>query len=458
MGSFRAHRRDRPAGPRPQDGSNNVRTRGGAALDRLTGPIAQVVYAEGAAGAGQTLYLHREALGSVGLVTDNQGDEVERTYFDPFGEKTDALGEVGSPLLGAVKLGFTGHRHDDELGLIDAKGRVYDSAQKRFLTPDIYLPDPLSSQSYNRYSYVANNPLRYTDPTGFMPSPADHKAKGSAQPDGGTAAPAPAPPVLLGPIAPVTLIRAKADDTGNTPPEPPAVSRAEQEGKWAELMKHMAWGAARQLFNSAPPVVAVRNIQHNIQLAASAVRSAREGDWGQAFSTLLEMPEKTALGAARVLTGPIDAALSIPASVQAAMNPEVDPEMRGAAMVQGAQAVIAVVATVAAAVKTYQTYTKTNVTTGEVYSGRTSGTGSPRENVAHRDAGHHMTEKGFGPAELVKSSTNEAAIRGHEQLLIEHHGGAKRSGGTSGNEINAISERNPRRQYYLDQARKEFGK
>ena len=403
--------------------------------------------------------MNREALGSVGLVTDNQGAEVERAYVDPFGEKTDALGEGSSPLLGAVKLGFTGHRHDDELGLIDAKGRVYDPAQKRFLTPDIYLPDPLSSQSYNRYSYVANNPLRYTDPTGFLPSRADHKAKGSAQPDGGTAAPAPAPMHPRGLIAAEQVIRAKADDTGNAPPPQPSPGeRAEQEGKWTELMKHMAWGAARQLFHSAPPVVAARNIQHNFQLAASAVRSAREGDWGQAFSTLLEMPEKTALGAARSLIAPIDAALSIPASVQAAMNPEADPEMRGAAMVQGAQAVIAVVATVAAAVKTYQTYTKTNVTTGEVYSGRTSGTGSPRENVAHRDAGHHMTEKGFGPAELVKSSTNEAAIRGHEQLLIEHHGGAKRSGGTSGNEINAISERNPRRQYYLDQARKEFGK
>jgi len=241
-------------------------------------------------------------------------------------------------MLGAVKLGFTGHRHDDELGLIDAKGRVYDPAQKRFLTPDIYVPDPLSSQSYNRYSCVTNNPLRYTDPTGFLPSPADHKAKGSAQPDGGTAAPAPAPMHPRGLIAAEEVIRAKADDTGNTPPQPPAVSRAEQEGKWAELMKHMAWGAARQLLSSAPPVVAARNIQHNFQLAASAVRSAREGDWGQAFSTLLEMPEKTALGAARSLIAPIEAALSIPASVQAAMNPEVDPEMRGAAMVQGIQA------------------------------------------------------------------------------------------------------------------------
>jgi hypothetical protein len=67
----------------------------------------------------QTLYLQEEALGSVGLVTDNKGGEVERTYFDPFGEKVNALGEPIAPHLGDVKLGFTGHRHDDELGLID---------------------------------------------------------------------------------------------------------------------------------------------------------------------------------------------------------------------------------------------------------------------------------------------------------------------------------------------------
>jgi hypothetical protein len=74
----------------------------------------------------------REALGSVGLVTDNKGGEVDRTYFDPFGEKVNALGEPIAPLLGDVKLGFTGHRHDDELGLIDMKGRVFDPVQKRF--------------------------------------------------------------------------------------------------------------------------------------------------------------------------------------------------------------------------------------------------------------------------------------------------------------------------------------
>src|SRR5205823_2927396 len=109
-----------------------------------------------------------------GLVTDKNGQEVERTYFDPFGAKVDAAGQGTSPMLGDVKLGFTGHRHDDELGLIDMQGRIYDPSQKRFLAPDPHVTDPLFGQSYNRYAYVLNNPLRYTDPTGFAEEQADN--------------------------------------------------------------------------------------------------------------------------------------------------------------------------------------------------------------------------------------------------------------------------------------------
>ena len=64
--------------------------------------------------------------------------------------------------------------------------------------------------------------------------------------------------------------------------------------------------------------------------------------------------------------------------------------------------------------KTYQTYQKTNPDTGKVYSGRTSGTNSPEENVRMRDLNHHMNEEGYGPAKLDKSSTNSDAIRGRE--------------------------------------------
>lgn len=107
--------------------------------------------------------------------------------------------------------------------------------------------------------------------------------------------------------------------------------------------------------------------------------------------------------------------------------------------------------------KTYQTYTKTNPTTGEVYSGRTSGYGSPAENVRNRDRNHHMNDKGFGPAELDRSSNSYEAIRGREQDLIDYYGGAKSTGGTSGNAINGISDKNPNKNLYISSSRDEFG-
>ena len=107
--------------------------------------------------------------------------------------------------------------------------------------------------------------------------------------------------------------------------------------------------------------------------------------------------------------------------------------------------------------KTYQTYTKTNSKTGEVYVGRTSGTKSPLQNVKARDQNHHMNEKDFGPAVLDKSSSNKAAIRGQEQYMINTHGGAKSTGGTSGNAINGISDKNPNKVHYEQQRIQEFG-
>ncbi len=101
--------------------------------------------------------------------------------------------------------------------------------------------------------------------------------------------------------------------------------------------------------------------------------------------------------------------------------------------------------------KTYQTYTKTNSKTGQVYSGRTSGTGTPLENVARRDATHHKrTEDGWGKAQLDASFDKYMEARGREQILIDKHGGAQSTGGTSGNAINGISPKNPKKDAYID--------
>jgi RHS repeat-associated protein len=62
-----------------------------------------------------------------------------------------------------VRNGFTGHRHDDELRLINMRGRVYDLAR------GISSRDPFAILDENPYSYVRHDPLNWLDPSGFSP-------------------------------------------------------------------------------------------------------------------------------------------------------------------------------------------------------------------------------------------------------------------------------------------------
>jgi hypothetical protein len=108
--------------------------------------------------------------------------------------------------------------------------------------------------------------------------------------------------------------------------------------------------------------------------------------------------------------------------------------------------------------RTYQTYFKVHPLPGQVYSGRTSGFGTPEENVADRDQSHHMNALGYGPAILDQTSSDPNAIRGQEQLNIQANGGAQSQGGTSGNAINGVSQNNPNAPTYLKAAQQAFGK
>jgi len=69
-----------------------------------------------------------------------------------------------------------------------------------------------------------------------------------------------------------------------------------------------------------------------------------------------------------------------------------------------------------------------------------------------------MNQQGFGRATLDQTSSSKNAIRGREQQMIEKNGGAKSQGGTSGNSINGISDKNKNKQKYINSANKEFGK
>ena len=115
-------------------------------------------------------YLFKDHLGSTDVVTDATGKVLERSSFAPFGERRQANWRPATGFLTAqtTTRGFTGHEQLDEVGLIHMNGRVYDPELGRFLSPDPNVQAPLNAQNLNRYSYVLNNPLSYTDPSGFF--------------------------------------------------------------------------------------------------------------------------------------------------------------------------------------------------------------------------------------------------------------------------------------------------
>ncbi len=118
-----------------------------------------------------------DQLGSINTVTWDNGKIVATQSFDAWGRYRNAAtwkidGKEkdswwnGGSSYAWLQRGFTGHEHLEQFGLINMNGRVYDPVLGRMLSPDNYVQSPTSTQSYNRYSYVLNNPLKYTDPTG----------------------------------------------------------------------------------------------------------------------------------------------------------------------------------------------------------------------------------------------------------------------------------------------------
>src|SRR5688572_8769608 len=100
------------------------------------------------------------SLGSAETISTSTGQTFEQR-FDPFGAPDSSNATI-------TRAGFTGHAHDNDLGLIDMKGRVYDPLASRFTTADPIVQAPYWSQGMNRYAYVFNDPINATDPSGFI--------------------------------------------------------------------------------------------------------------------------------------------------------------------------------------------------------------------------------------------------------------------------------------------------
>jgi RHS repeat-associated protein len=127
-------------------------------------------------GSAAIKWLVTDHLGSTRIVIDETGSlaGITRHDFLPFGEELSAGVGIRSAALGygadSTRQKFTGYERDDETGLDFAEARYFGSVQGRFTSVDPLMASGMVGcpQSWNRYAYAFNNPLRYTDPTGML--------------------------------------------------------------------------------------------------------------------------------------------------------------------------------------------------------------------------------------------------------------------------------------------------
>jgi RHS repeat-associated protein len=116
-------------------------------------------------------YLYNDYQGSLIAVQKKGSATLEQMSYDPWGRRRSGTNwldyeNINTPFTDLYKRGYTGHEHIEAFGLINMNGRMYDARLARFLSPDPFVQAPDYSQSFNRYSYCVNNPMKFTDPTG----------------------------------------------------------------------------------------------------------------------------------------------------------------------------------------------------------------------------------------------------------------------------------------------------
>ncbi len=139
-------------------------------LTYLTGPMGVFAVVEQQGNDESLHYILKDHLGSWTTITDAEGVVEQELSFDAWGTRRNpetwhSSSQLSEPMFDR---GFTGHEHLYAFGLVNMNGRMYDPQMSSFLSVDAYVQSPDNSQSFNRYVYCLNNPLKYTDPTGWL--------------------------------------------------------------------------------------------------------------------------------------------------------------------------------------------------------------------------------------------------------------------------------------------------
>ena len=129
---------------------------------RFIATLLALVCAPGVASAQteQIEYYGLDALGSVRVIFDAQGNTVDRMDYGPFGENLRAA--IKFPVEQFAQL-----TRDPESGLDYAPARFYSAGTGRFNRVDPIYAGLFDPQKWNRYAYARNSPLVYTDPSGL---------------------------------------------------------------------------------------------------------------------------------------------------------------------------------------------------------------------------------------------------------------------------------------------------
>jgi RHS repeat-associated protein len=126
-----------------------------------------VVYTRLNNGTNSTYYMTQDHLGSTAVITDQTGNSVIKEQFAALGWPESSTSVAGT----VSRHEFTGQEDLDNVFMVNMNGRVYQPSGGYFLSPDPFVPDPSNTQSFNRYSYVNNNPLSLVDPSGYDDQP-----------------------------------------------------------------------------------------------------------------------------------------------------------------------------------------------------------------------------------------------------------------------------------------------
>ncbi|RZQ52623.1 hypothetical protein C1E23_13260 [Pseudoalteromonas phenolica] len=136
-------------------------------------------------GLADLKWLFTNYQGSIVAITNNQYQLLQRFSYDAFGKQTQVeetdlaiklyyashiANSAFTHIYGNLR-GYTGHESlklGNDNRVIHMNGRIYDSSTGRFMQADPFTQAPKNLQNYNRYSYVLNNPMSYTDPSGYI--------------------------------------------------------------------------------------------------------------------------------------------------------------------------------------------------------------------------------------------------------------------------------------------------